>query len=162
MPTKNHASRDRGTTLLTVLIVVLAIAVLGGIAVVGSGRYLSNARLRETNVGLENCVQAVRQYVAAQVTGPGLTASSNLTFTVPATGTSIVIKGGHYEDEKGTNWADTRPASSFGSPGWSSIENIANAMPMNLGSGSTQQSGFAVCTDTTGRKYEVEFSYVGK
>jgi type II secretory pathway pseudopilin PulG len=162
MPTRTHRSRERGTTLLTVLIVVLAIAVLGGIAVVASGRHLSNARLRETNVGLENCALAVRQYVAAQVTGAGLSTTSNLTFTVPATGTSIVIKGGHYENELGTNWADSRNAPSFGSAGWSSIENIANAMPMNLGSGSTQQAGFAVCTDVDGRKYEVEFSYVGK
>jgi type II secretory pathway pseudopilin PulG len=159
MPTRTHRSRERGTTLLTVLIVVLAIAVLGGIAVVASGRHLSNARLRETNVGLENCALAVRQYVAAQVTGAGLT---NLTFTVPATVTAIVIKGGHYENELGTNYLDVRVAPSFGSSGWSSIENIANAMPMNLGSGSTQQTGFAVCTDVDGRKYEVEFSYVGK
>jgi type II secretory pathway pseudopilin PulG len=151
-------SRRRGTTLLTVLFVVTAITALGAIAVVGSGRHLANARVREANVGLSSCALAVRQYVAAQVTGAGLT---SLNFTVPSTGAAIKLQGGHYDNVQLTAFT-LAPGPSFGSGGWASIENIANATPMNLGGGSTQQTGSAVCTDADGRTYEVEFSYLGK
>jgi hypothetical protein len=42
----------------------------------------------------------------------------------------------------------------------SSVQNIANAMPMVLGSSSTPRVGSAVCTDPDGRTYEVEFSWI--
>ena len=155
MRTSRHS---RGSVLFTVLIVVLAITLLGTALVLGSGRHLSSARLRESEVGLTNCAMAVRQYVAANVTGGAGLATLN--FTVPSTGATITLKGGHFENATGSYALAAAPA--FGAKAGSSVQNIANAMPMVLGASSTQQTGSAVCTDPDGRTYEVEFSYVGK
>lgn len=148
----------RGSTLLTVLIVVLAITVLGAAMVVTSGRHLASARVRESNVGLASCAMAVRQYVASQVTGAGM---PTLDFSVPATGTPIKLQGGHYENIQVSAFTLTAPAA-FGVKSSSSVQNIANAMPIVLGASSTQQTGSAVCTDQDNHTYEVEFSYVGQ
>jgi hypothetical protein len=158
---RNHHSR--GSVLFTVLIVVLAITLLGTALIVGSGRHLASARIRESNVGLANCALAVRQLVAANVVGG--TAMTTLNFTIPATGgatglQAIKIVGGHYGNADGGSVLAGGP--SFGQKGGSSVQNIANAMPMVLGSGTTQQTGTAVCTDGDGKTYEVEFSYVGQ
>lgn len=147
-----------GSVLLTVLIVVLAITLLGTALVVGSGRHLATARIRESNVGLANCALAVRQYVAANVVGG--TNMTTLNFTVPATGAAITLVGGHYENATGGVTLAGGPT--FGVKTGSSVQNIANAMPMALGSSTSQQTGSAVCTDADGKTYEVEFSYVGQ
>lgn len=150
------SKHSRGSVLFTVLIVVLAITLLGTALMVGSGRHLSGARLHEHNVGLSNCAMAVRQYIAANVSGgPGL---STLNFTVPTTGATINLTGGHYEKTDGGYTLAATP--SFGVKGGSSVQNIANAMPLSIGSGATQRSGSAVCTDPDGRTYEVEFSWI--
>jgi hypothetical protein len=153
MDTSNH---DRGSVLFTVLIVVLAITLLGTALMLASGRHLSGARLHETNVGLSNCAMAVRQYIAANVSGgPGLT---TLNFTVPSTGATILLTGGHYEAADGGFTLAAAPT--FGVKSASSVQNIANSMPMTIGTAATQRSGSAVCTDPDGRTYEVEFSWV--
>jgi hypothetical protein len=149
--------RDRGSVLLTVLIVVLAITVLGMAVVVGSGRHLTSARIRETNEGLVNCAMAVRQYISGAV-APGGAGLTGLNFTIPSTGTPITLKGGHYEAADG-GFLITTP-STFGVKSASSVQNIANAMPMELGNTATQKTGSAVCTDPDGRTYEVEFSWI--
>jgi hypothetical protein len=40
-------------------------------------------------------------------------------------------------------------------------QNLANALPMNIGTSTPTTTGVAVCTDSSGRTYEVEFSLVG-
>jgi hypothetical protein len=157
MRNATHRS-DRGSVLFTVLIVVLAITLLGAAIIVGSGRHLASARIRETNEGLVNCAMAVRQYIAANVTSGSSMATLN--FTVPSTGAAITLKGGHYENADGGSALAAAPV--FGVKTGSSVQNIANAMPMVLGTSTTQQTGSAVCTDPDGRTYEVEFSYVGQ
>lgn len=150
----------RGSTLLTVLLVVLAITVLGSAMVVTSGRHLATARVRESNVGLANCAMAVRQYVASQITGGGTT---DINFSVPATGTPIKLQGGHYENIQVTlaGYKLSAPPS-FGTKSSSSVQNIANSMPIVLGTVAAPVTGAAVCTDQDGHTYEVEFSYVGQ
>jgi Tfp pilus assembly protein PilX len=155
------AHRPRGSTLLSVLIVVLAITLLGVAVMLGSSRYLANARNREHNVGLANCAMAVRQYVAGQVTSG--TPVTTLRFSIPAVDGGMAILAGHYENtpDGGTvTLAGAPPA--FGVKSGASVQNIANAMPMTIGTGTTQQTGSAVCVDPDGRTYEVEFSYVGQ
>ena len=146
----------RGSVLLTVLIVVLAITLLGTALILGSGRHLASARIRESNVGLANCALAVRQYVAANVVGGG--GMTSLNFTVPATGAAITLTGGHYENTPGVVLLAGGPV--FGGKTGTSVQNIANAMPMVLGNASVQSTGTAVCTDADGKTYEVEFSYI--
>jgi hypothetical protein len=153
-------TRHSGSVLFTVLIVVLAITLLGTALIVGSGRHLASARIRESNVGLENCAQAVRQFVAANVVAG--TAMNTLSFTVPSTGTAITIMGGHYADAGPTYALALSGGPKFGGTGGSGVQNLANAMPMVLGASSSQQTGSAVCTDPDGKTYEVEFSYVGQ
>lgn len=150
------SKHSRGSVLFTVLIVVLAITLLGTALMVGSGRHLAGARLHESNIGLTNCAMAVRQYIAANVTGGvGL---STLNFTVPSTGATITLKGGHYETADGGYTLAAAP--SFGVKSGGSVQNIANSMPMTIGAGATQRTGSAVCTDPDGRTYEVEFSWI--
>jgi hypothetical protein len=48
----------------------------------------------------------------------------------------------------------------FGAVGATSVENLANALPLALGKTSTPTTGTAVCTDASGRTYEVEFSFI--
>jgi hypothetical protein len=88
---------------------------------------------------------------------------TSLKFTIPNTDGGVTMQGGHYENlpDGGAVILAGAP-SSFGVKGGSSVQNIANAMPMVLGSGTSQQIGSAVCTDADGRTYEVEFSYVGQ
>lgn len=152
----------RGTALIVVLFVVLAISLLGAAIVVVSGRHLSSARQRETSVGLSSCAMAVRQYLASQVAAG--TPLSSLDFTIPATGTPITLKGGHYDNVNVTSFTlSGGPA--FGVGGGSSVENLANAMPMALGVSANQRTGTAVCTtyadsNSQPRTYEVEFSFI--
>jgi hypothetical protein len=167
-----NPGRDRGSVLFTVLIVVLAITLLGTAIIVGSGRHLTSARIHETDEGLINCAMSVRQYIAANITGGlpdgGPAGLPSLNFTVPSTGAAITIKGGHYENADGGYALGAAP--SFGAKTGSSVQNIANAMPMILGSNVTQQTGSAVCNfpvdpsdpNSAVRTYEVEFSYVGQ
>lgn len=153
---KIQARGPRGSALVTVLFVVVAITLLGAAIVGVSGRHLSGARQRESAVGLSNCAMAIRQYLASQVTSGSALAS--LSFTVPATGTPITLQGGHYDGINVTSF--TLPSGAPFGVASTSVENIANSMPMTLGTQAVQRTGTAVCTDSNGRNYEVEFSFV--
>jgi hypothetical protein len=147
----------RGTVLLLVLVVLLALTMLGVLVLNSSGKQLSGARHRENAVGLSSCAQAVRQFIAAQViAGQALT---SLSFSVPGTTASISLQGGHYDAIQVT--AFTLPGGApFGVQAGPSVENLANALPMGISAAAVTHTGSAVCTDANGRTYEVEFSFV--
>lgn len=149
--------RARGTALLTVLLVLLAVSIFGAAVVITSSRNLSQARARETSVGLSNCAMAIRHYISSQVAGGGALASLN--FKVPGTAQAMTLQGGHYDNIQISSF--TLPADTgFGGVSGSSVQNLANAMPMKMGSSATQVTGTAVCTDSNNRNYEVEFSFL--
>lgn len=151
---QNH---DRGSALLTVLIVLLVVTLLSVGSMVMSGKHLANARARESAVGMSNCAQSVRQYLGAQVaSGAGV---PSLSFSVAGTNATVKIEGGHY-DAINVNSFKLAPPPSFGAKGGTSIENLANALPLTLGTAAVPTTGSAVCTDASGRTYEVEFSFI--
>jgi type II secretory pathway pseudopilin PulG len=165
------ATATRGSALLNVIIVLLIVSLLSAGVMLLSGKQLSGARQRETAVGLSSCAQAVRQYIGSQITAkvnatcPSTDWPCGLSFTVPGTQTAITLQGGHnirFADG-GPGWPDPNfkltAVSPLGGAG-SSIENLANAMPLTLGKTLTPTSGSAVCTDASGRTYEVEFSFI--
>lgn len=146
-----------GQTLLVVLLVLLVIMMLGGALVTMSGKTMSSAKQRETTVELANCAQAVRSYVGSQVkSGAGL---SQMTFTIAGTNAPIKLEGGHYENINISNFSWNPP--SFGSKPSNTVENLANALPLGLGGSNPPTVGTAVCTDTNGHQYEIEFAFVG-
>jgi hypothetical protein len=149
--------RDRGSALLTVLIVLLVVTLLSVGSMVMSGKHLSNAKARESSVGLSNCAHSVRQYLGAQITsGVGV---PSLSFSVPGTTAAIKLEGGHYDAINVNSFKLAAPAG-FGAQGGTSVENLANALPLTLGKTATPTTGTAVCTDASGRTYEVEFSFI--
>jgi type II secretory pathway pseudopilin PulG len=143
--------------MLVVMVMVFAMALMGVGVLVSASKYLSSANAATTSVGLSSCAQAVRQYLAAQSAAGSL---GNLSLTVPSTGTPITLQGGHYENISTLNFALPSSPSSFGSRLTATTQNLANALPMNIGGGTTT-TGAAVCTDSNGRTYEVEFSLIG-
>lgn len=150
-------SRSRGSALLTVLIVLLVITALGAGVIVVTGKFLSGSKARETSVGLSNCAQAVRQYLGSQiVAGVGV---PQLSFAVPGTHAAITLSGGHYDAIDVTSFKLPAPPA-FGAKAGNSIENLANSLPLTLGTTRTPTTGTAVCTDASGRHYEVEFSFL--
>ena len=144
--------------MLLVMVMVLAMALLGAGVLVASSKYLSVANASTSSMGLSSCAQAVRQYLAAQQTAGPLT---SLSFTVPSTGTAVTLQGGHYENISTINFQLPSPPGSFGARATASTQNLANALPMNIGTSSPTTTGTAVCSDSNGRTYEVEFSLVG-
>lgn len=154
------ATGRRGSALITVLFVVLAITLLGAAVVVVSGRHLSESRQRETSVGLSNCALGVRQYLAAQIAAGGGSLTS-LSMTIPGTSQAITLVGGHYDAPSAGSFS-IPSGPPFGGPSGSSIQSLSNALPMSLGSSATQRTGTAICTDANSppRTFEVEFSFV--
>lgn len=156
-----------GSALLVVLMVLVVLGLLGAATLTFSGQGLSLARNRETAVGLSNCAMAVRQYLASNVRA-GATLSS-LDFTIPGSSSPIRIQGGHFDNIDGGTFPILPAAPVFGATiGGTSVENIANALPMGIGAGGTIRTGTAVCRmcidnsdNSTCRDYEVEFSFVG-
>jgi type II secretory pathway pseudopilin PulG len=141
-----------------VMVLTAVMAVLGAGLLVSSNKYLANANAAKTSTGLSSCAQAVRQYLAAQAAlGP----IGNLSLTVAADGgTPITLVGGHYEAADAGNFR-LPSTSTFGVRVTASTQNLTNALPMNVGTGTPTTNGTAVCTDSDGRTYEVEFSLVG-
>lgn len=160
---------ERGSALLTVMIVLVVVTLLGAGIIVASGKNFSNAKSREQSVGLSNCAQAVRNYIGSQITSkagfPQATVGgqtvSTMSFTVPGTPTAITLQGGHYDDATSVVAFTLPAAATFGATGGSSIQNLANALPLGVGASATQVRGTARCIDAGGRTYEVEFSYIG-
>jgi Tfp pilus assembly protein PilX len=159
--------RSRGNVLLVVLICLVAISLLGAGILRLTGFSLSNARHRETSVELSSCAQAVRQYVSSWVkanpTAPFPT--DTFSFTIPGTSANIVMNANHYTPDPANLMKTLTPpvgtASTFGTggSGGTSVENLANAMPMGVGSPPVRHTAVALCTDANGRTYEVEYSF---
>jgi type II secretory pathway pseudopilin PulG len=147
----------RGSALLTVLVVLVALTLMAAALLRVSGRQSSGSRQFETSARLSNCAQAVRSYLGSQVAGGAGTDS--LSFTVAGTTAPIKLEGGHYETINVTGFKLT-PSPPFGVVASASVENLANALPLGVGRTSTPVRGSAVCTDASGRTYEVEFSFV--
>jgi hypothetical protein len=142
-----------------VMVMVFLMALLGAGVLVAAGKYVSSANAAKTSMGLSSCAQAVRQYLAAQAAVGTIT---NLLLTVPSSGTPITLKGGHYENIDTLNFKlPSPPSNNFGSRVTVTTQNLANALPMNIGTSTPTTTGVAVCTDSSGRTYEVEFSLVG-
>jgi hypothetical protein len=141
-----------------VMVMVFLMALLGAGVLVAAGKYVSSANAAKTSMGLSSCAQAVRQYLAAQAAVGTIT---NLSLTVPGTGTPITLKGGHYEAIDTLNFKIQSSPSTFGSRVTVTTQNLANALPMNIGTNTPTTTGVAVCTDSSNRTYEVEFSLVG-
>lgn len=144
--------------MLVVMVMVMVMALLGAGLLVASSKYISSANAAKSSMGLSSCAQAVRQYLAAQMAAGSVT---SLSFTIPSSGTPITLQGGHYENISTLNFRLPSPPSGFGSRVSASTQNLANALPMNIGTSSPTTTGAAVCTDSNGRTYEVEFSLIG-
>jgi len=144
--------------MVMVMVIVFLMALVGAGVLVAAGKYVSSANAAKTSMGLSSCAQAVRQYLAAQAAVGTIT---NLTLTVPSTGSPITLQGGHYENINTLNFKLPSSPSSFGSRTSVLTQNLANALPMNIGTSIPTTTGTAVCTDSSGRTYEVEFSLVG-
>jgi type II secretory pathway pseudopilin PulG len=142
---------------LLVMVMVFLLALIGAGVLVAAGKYVSSANAAKTSMGLSSCAQAVRQYLAAQAAVGSI---SNLTLTVPSSGSPITLQGGHYENINTLNFK-LPSTSTFGTKVTATTQNLANALPMNVGTSSPTTTGTAVCTDSSGRTYEVEFSLVG-
>lgn len=149
----------RGSALLTVVALMMVLALAGAALLVVSRQSSAAAKHAETSVGLANCAMAVRQYVASKISGGS--AMDSLSFAIPTTKAPITLQGGHYDAINITTF-NLPPGPAFGTSMVSStaVENLANALPMNLAVKAQTTSGTAVCTDVNGRTYEVEFSYV--
>jgi hypothetical protein len=141
-----------------VMVMVFLMALLGAGVLVAAGKYVSSANAAKTSMGLSSCAQAVRQYLAAQA---AVGTIANLLLTVPSSGTPITLQGGHYEAINTINFRLPSSPSTFGSRVTVTTQNLANALPMNIGTTIPTTTGVAVCTDSSGRLYEVEFSLVG-
>jgi len=153
--------KPRGTALIVVLVVVLAISLLGAGIVVVSGRNLSAARQRETSVGLSACAMAVRQALASQIIGGTLV--TNLSFTVPASSNPITLQAGHYANFPISDM-NLSLGPPFGGGSGSSVQNLANRLSADVAAMPVQHTGSAMCStyaDSTSpaRTYEVEFSW---
>jgi hypothetical protein len=151
--------RSRGNVLLVVLVCLVAISLLGAGILRLTGFSLSNARHRETSVELSSCAQAVRQFISSSVKAGSAMSTDTYSFSIPGTGAQIKLDANHYE----TGIAVTlpSPAGGFGAgSGNTSVENLANAMPMGIGGSPVRHTGVALCTDANNRTYEVEYSYV--
>jgi type II secretory pathway pseudopilin PulG len=155
----------RGTALLTVLIVLVVITALGAGVILLSGKHMAGAAARESAVGLSNCAQAVRQYIGSQVaagtvaTCPSTSWPCSLNFSVPGTNAAISLQGGHYDNVTLAGFTLPSPPA-FGVKTGNSIENLANSLPLTLGTSKSATTGTAVCIDANGRSYEVEFSFL--
>jgi type II secretory pathway pseudopilin PulG len=143
--------------MLVVMVLVVVMALFAAGLLVSSSKYLSSANAAKTSIGLSSCAQAVRNYLSAQLAAGSI---SSLSFAVPSSGTPISLVGGHYERPDAGNYQLT-VTSTFGSRVTATTQNLANALPMNVGTSNPTTSGTAVCTDSDGRTYEVEFSFVG-
>jgi Tfp pilus assembly protein PilX len=150
--------RSRGNVLLVVLVCLVAISLLGAGILRLTGFTLSNARHRETGVGLSSCAQAIRQFVSASVKSGSTMTTDTYSFSIPGTNGQIKITPEHYDTSGGgpTLASDTFGASSAAS----GVENIGNVLPTRSFGQQKLHSGGTLCTDANGRVYEVEYSYV--
>lgn len=146
----------RGSTLLVVLVVLVIVALLGAAIVTASMGTVSEARNRESAVGLSNCTQAIRHYIYSVVQGNA--ALTSLSFTLPGTTTPITLQGGHYDAINVTSFI-LPSGPTFGGITGPDVEQLGNAMPLVALGGASTTIGSAVCTDGNGRSYEVEFSF---
>jgi hypothetical protein len=144
--------------MLMAMVLSIAMSLLAAGALVATSKYLSATNQATSSMGLSSCAQAVRQYIAAQSAAGSM---ATLSLTVPSTGTPVTLQGGHYENINAINFTLPSSPSSFGTRMTTmTTQNLANALPMSIGGGSTT-TGTAVCTDSNGRTYEVEFSLAG-
>lgn len=144
--------------MLMAMVLAIAMSLLAAGALVATSKFLSATNAATSSMGLSSCAQAVRQYLTAQQAAGSLT---SLSFTVPSSGTPITLQGGHYENINTINFQLPSTSSTFGSRVSSATQNLANALPMNIAGTGSATTGTAVCTDSNGRTYEVEFSLVG-
>jgi hypothetical protein len=152
--------RSRGNVLLVVLVCLVAISLLGAGILRLTGFTLSNARHRETGVGLSSCAQAVRQFVSASVRAGGSMNTGTYQFSIPGTnGQQIKITPEHYDTSGG---GPTLANDGFGggASAASGVENIGNVLKTRNFLRKVYHSGGTLCTDANGRVYEVEYSYV--
>jgi hypothetical protein len=144
--------------MLVVMVLTAVMALLGAGLLVSSSKYLANANAAKTGVGLSSCAQAVRQFLGSRADA-GISAVSLYLSSVDAgTAKAIALTGGHYENAGTWRLPST---SNFGARVTIATDNLTNALPMSIGTSAPTTTGTAVCTDSDGRTYEVEFSLVG-
>jgi hypothetical protein len=149
--------QSRGNVLLVVLVCLVAISLLGAGILRLTGFTLSNARHRETGVGLSSCAQAVRQFVSAS-SRAGTMTPLTYSFSIPGTNGQIKITPEHYDLSGG---GPNLPTDSFGGGGnLLGVQDLTNVLPTSLANTGKAYTSGTLCTDANGRVYEIEFGYV--
>ena len=145
---------QRGSAMLmTMLVVVGLLLLVAGVLTFSASHTAGGAALRR-HQQLASCALAVRQYIATQLRFPSRPNLERLDFTVPGTGASILIQGGHYDTPQVTGFQITGSTSSGVAQAVEELASVQRASP-----GGNSLTGAATCQDPDGNQYEVEFSF---
>lgn len=151
---------SRGSAMLVVMALMVLLALVGASLLIMSMNASTSSKYAQASVGLSNCAMAVRAHLSANAKAGGTLGANMLTVTNTTTGQGITISGQHYESFPAGVTLVAPPQ--FGAvTGGVSVENLANALPLNMGTSAVVQTGVALCRDQNGREYEVEFSFSG-
>lgn len=146
----------RGSALLLTLIILVVLTFIAAGAITIGGIEMESATNDKVATQLQNCAMAVRQYIASQLRFPSAPSLKSLNFTIPGTPNPISLQGGHYDNH--TNLTISQFTTNLGGGQTSSnIEDLTNWIPPS-GGGSSAVWGTAVCQDSYGHQYEVEFA----
>jgi hypothetical protein len=150
---------DRGSALLTAVIVVLVVTIIGVAIISFASREIAGATAGAQRQGLVSCAESARQLLLSRFHAVGLvpTALDPLNVTLDGTSGRTAAVGGHV-DQTGTavqvSQVQFLPDNSFGPT--SRTRDITNTISL-IGQGGKPLRVIVHCVDGGGRQLEVEF-----
>lgn len=152
-------ARERGSALLTAVVVVLVVTVIGVGIISYAGREIAGATAGAQRQGLVSCAESARQLLLSRFHAVGLVPTSldALNVTMDGTGGRIAAVGGHVDQPDSTvqvSQVQFLPDNAFGPS--TRTRDITNTVSL-IGQGGKPLRVIVHCVDGGGRQLEVEF-----
>lgn len=152
-------ARDRGSALLTAVVVVLVVTIIGVGIISYAAREIAGASAGAQRQGLVSCAESARQLLLSRFHAVGLVPTSldALNVTMDGTGGRVAAVGGHVDQpDASVQVSQVRflPDNAFGPS--SRTRDITNTVSL-IGQGGKPLRVVVHCVDGGGRQLEVEF-----
>jgi FlaG/FlaF family flagellin (archaellin) len=154
-----NRKHERGSALLTAVIVVLAVTIIGVGIISFAAREIAGATAGAQRQGLVACAESARQLLLSRFHAVGLvpTAVDALNVTLDGTGGRTAAVGGHVDQSDATvqvSQVQFLPDNAFGPT--TRTRDITNTVSL-IGQGGKPLRVVVHCVDGGGRQLEVEF-----